>query len=148
MKILFIKDVGGVGRHGEIKEVSDGYALNHLIAHGLAVQATPDKVKEHAAATQKASEVRAKEEHELAAKIQGLEGAVIEIEARATEKGGLFKSLGTSDIQKAIKEQKGVDLSLDLIQLAKPIKEVGEHQLELKTAGAKARLSVVVKKLG
>ena len=48
MKVIFLKDVGGVGQRGSIKEVSDGYAMNFLIAQGLAVQATPEKVAAHA----------------------------------------------------------------------------------------------------
>jgi len=47
MKVLFLKDVGGVGQRGTIKDVSDGYALNALIPKGLAVQATPDKIAAH-----------------------------------------------------------------------------------------------------
>ncbi|HEV3245509.1 MAG TPA: 50S ribosomal protein L9 [Candidatus Paceibacterota bacterium] len=146
MKIILIKDVGGVGRHGEVKDVSDGYALNHLIPRGLAEQATPEKIKAHEAAVQKEGETRAKEQEALVGNIQSLEGARIEIAARATEKGGLFKSLGATDILKGILEQKKVDVPVEAISLEKPIKEVGDHELELKIAGAKARLTVAVKK--
>lgn len=146
MKILFLKDVGGVGRSGEIKEVADGYALNSLIPNGSAVQATPEKIQAHAVATQREQQTREKEEQVLTAKLQSLEGARIEITARATEKGGLFKSLGVPDIQKAIRERKGTELPAETILLEKPIKELGDHELELKTAGVKVRLTVVIKK--
>lgn len=145
MKVILIKDVGGVGRRGEIRDVADGYALNHLIPHGLVQQATPEKVKSHEAAVQKEAETRAKEQEALVATVKSLENAHIEIFARATEKGGLFKSLGISDIQKAIREQKGGDIPAGAIELDKSIKEIGEHHVELKTAGAKARLLVVVR---
>lgn len=78
--------------------------------------------------------------------IKSLEGARIEIRTRATEKGGLFKALNSADIKKAIKEQKQIDLDADAIQLEKPIKEVGDHALEIKTPGASARLMVAVVK--
>lgn len=42
MKVILLKDVGGVGQHGEIKDVADGYAMNFLIGRGLAQQATPE----------------------------------------------------------------------------------------------------------
>ena len=40
MKVIFIKDVKGQGRQGEIKEVKDGYAKNFLIKQGYAVALT------------------------------------------------------------------------------------------------------------
>ena len=40
MKVIFVQDVKGSGKKGEVKEVSDGYARNFLIGKGLAVEAT------------------------------------------------------------------------------------------------------------
>ena len=40
MKVVFLKDVKGKGKKGEIKNVADGYAHNFLIKHGLAAEAT------------------------------------------------------------------------------------------------------------
>lgn len=146
MKIILLKDVGGIGRHGEVKDVSDGYALNHLIPRGLAQQATAEKVKAHTAAAQQESDARAKEQQALVSAIQSLEGARVEISAKATEKGGLFKSLGVSDIQRAVRDQKGTTVPDGAVQLEKPIKELGDHQIEVKAAGSSSRLTVVVKK--
>ena len=146
MKIILLKDVGGIGRHGEIKDVSDGYALNHLIPRGLAQQATEEKIKTHAAAMQQETDARAKEQQSLAGAVQSLEGARIEISAKATEKGGLFKSLGVADIQKAIRDQKATTIPDSAIQLEKPIKTTGDHTVEMKAAGSSSRLTVVVKK--
>ena len=103
MKILFVKDVGGVGQRGVVKDISDGYALNYLIPNGMAIQATPEKVKEHDARAKK--EAAAKEAHdsEIHTAIKGLEGAVVTIEAKATEKGGLFKAITAADIFMDIK---------------------------------------------
>ncbi|MDR3572144.1 MAG: 50S ribosomal protein L9 [Candidatus Pacebacteria bacterium] len=144
MKVLMIKDVGGVGRRGEIKEITDGYALNNLIPRGLAVQATPEKIKAHEAATQQQNEQRAKEQQALIHKVQSLENARIELSAKATQKGGLFKSLGITDIKKAILSQRQIDLPEEAIMLEKPIKEIGDHAVEIKTAGTKARLIVSI----
>ena len=47
MKVIFTKDVGGVGVRGTVKDVSDGYAQNFLIARGLAEQATTEKLAAH-----------------------------------------------------------------------------------------------------
>jgi large subunit ribosomal protein L9 len=45
MEVIFIKDLKGQGKVNQLKEVSDGYAMNFLIPNGYAVQATPGKVE-------------------------------------------------------------------------------------------------------
>lgn len=145
MQVIFLKDVGGVGQKGAIKEVSDGYALNFLIPHGLAEQATPDKVKEHTTAQNKEAEARAAEIKKMEATVQSVEGARIELSVRATEKGGLFKSISAQDIAKALKEQLQKDISSEHIHIEKPIKETGDHVVAVRAGQKKARLTVVVK---
>ena len=147
MKVIFLKDVGGVGQKGKVKEVSDGYALNFLIPHGAAEQATPEKIAKHNALQEQENAKKAAAEQALATTIQSLEGAVIEIKSRATEKGGLFKSIGAADIARAIVEQKKRDIPVASIMLEKPLKEVGEHKIIVKTEKAKAHVTVAVKGL-
>ena len=36
MKVIFLKDVKGKGKKGEVKNVADGYAQNFLIKNGFA----------------------------------------------------------------------------------------------------------------
>ena len=45
MKVIFMQDVKGSGKKGEVKNVSDGYARNMLLKKGLAVEATPHKAR-------------------------------------------------------------------------------------------------------
>ena len=44
MRVIFIKDLKGKGKNGEIKEVKDGYA-KFLIKEGYAVQETKGSLK-------------------------------------------------------------------------------------------------------
>ncbi len=141
MKVLFLKDVGGVGKAGTIKNVADGYGMNFLVARGLAVQATPEKIAAHDAQVKKEGEAHAAAEAELKRTIQSLEGSRIEMEVRATEKGGLFKSITAVDIKKSL----GKNIPDDAVQLAKPIKETGDHQIKIASAGAEAKVVLVVK---
>lgn len=141
MKVLFLKDVGGVGQAGTIKNVADGYAMNFLIARGMAVQATPEKIAAHSAATKKQEETRAREQEALAKAVQALEGTSVEMKVRATDKGGLFKSITVSDIQKALKSA----IPESAILLSKPIKEIGEHPIKIKTAGVSAEIILDIK---
>ena len=45
MKVIFLKDVKGKGKKGEVKNVADGYAHNFLIKQGLAVEANNANIK-------------------------------------------------------------------------------------------------------
>lgn len=144
MKVIFLKDVGGVGQRGGVKEVSDGYAQNFLIPNGSAEQATPEKVKALEAALKKQA---VEKEEEAAARekiVQGLNGTRIEIAARATEKGGLFKAIGAKDIARALANV-GSNISEDSIHLSKPLKEVGEYEVDVASGNARAQLTIVVK---
>ncbi len=144
MKVLFLKDVAKMGQHGTIKEVADGYALNFLIPRGLAVQATPDKVAAHAAAEKREGDLRKKAEDLMRANLKELSGSRIEIRVRATEKGGLFKSVTVHDIAGTIAKEKGMPIPADAIEMEKPIKETGEYHLKIKSAGATAEIILAV----
>lgn len=144
MKVIFLKDVAKVGQHGTMKDVSDGYALNFLIPRGLAIQATPDKVAAHLAAQKREGEARERQNKAISEAVHSLKGIRIEISAKATEKGGLFKSITAADIAKAIHEQRKVSIPLETITLAKPIKETGEHTIKIAFGEVKVEMTLAV----
>lgn len=147
MKVIFLKDVGGVGRQGEVKDISDGYALNMLIPRGFAQQATEAALQAHTRKQQEHEAARKREEERIAALIRGLHGASFETKIKATEKGGLFESVDAQKILKILKIEQGLELPLASVRLEKPIKTTGEHsfRLELFGAGADVRLLVRAK---
>lgn len=144
MKIILLKDVGGVGKKGDIRDVADGYALNLLIPQRAAEQATKEKMVQHEDEQKKRAEVRAQEEAALAAIVSGLKGERVELSVRATEKGGLFKSIGAAEIAAAVLAQKRMRIPESGIQLEAPIKTTGEHPVSISGAGAKAEIVVVI----
>lgn len=144
MKVIFLKDVAKVGQHGTMKEVADGYALNFLIPRGLAIQATPDKVAAHLAAQKREGEAREQHAKAVTEAVHSLNGARVEMTARATEKGGLFKSITAADIVKAIQGERKVSIPVETIDLPKPIKEVGEHTLKIAFDKAKVEMILAI----
>lgn len=136
MKVILLKDVARVGQHGTLKDVADGYALNFLIARGLAVQATPEKLVAFEVAQKREVEMREQERIALVKNVQSLEGSRFEIKVRATPKGGLFKSITTADIIKLL----NADIPEDAIRLEKPIKETGDHKIAIISGDAKAEI--------
>jgi len=143
MKVLLLKDVRKVGAKNTIIDVADGYAINHLLPNKLATIATPDTIAKVAATNAAHEKEKEAEQAKLSGKLDALKGSVIEIVVRATPKGGLFKSIGTSDIIIAIKKT-GIDLPESVVQLAQPIKTVGDHSVELATGGKKVTITVSI----
>jgi len=145
MKVLFLKDVGGVGKRGEVKEITDGYALNALIPSGKAVQATAAVIAAHEKRT---AQNKIEEERHVAAKkakLHSLEGKSIVVKVRANEKGHLFKGINAKEILAAIKKETGEEFGdHSLASNTLPLRGVGKHALHIETAGAKASFTIVI----
>jgi large subunit ribosomal protein L9 len=145
MQVIFLKDVRGVGRASEIKNVADGYAVNFLFKQHLAEPATPEKVAQHEAKRKAHEAELAKAEEELTQKIHSLRGKKITIESRATEKGGLFKSITPKDVAHQIVVQLKVAIPETAVTLPEHLKTVGEHTVNLHSKTAKAELTLEIK---
>ena len=132
MKIILRKSVAKIGEEDTITEVSDGYARNYLLPRGLAVVATK---KEESSAKSRLAEKEKKiaekkaEFEELSKKLSALS---IEIAVDAGEGGKLFGSVTAQDISLAVLEKAGIDLDKKKIELAEPLKILGEHTVLVK----------------
>jgi large subunit ribosomal protein L9 len=144
MKIILLKDVRGVGMRGDIKTVADGYAINKLFPSKLAEPATEEKMKQVEAQKQARLEAVKKEEEQLDNKILQLRGKKIVLQSRATEKGGLFKTIAAKDIAKAILAEHSLEIPEDSIHFIEPIKTVGDHRLMLSSKNQKVELLVTI----
>ncbi len=121
----------GVGNKGDIKSVADGYARNYLFPQKIAAPATPDltaRAKLEKAHSQENVE-RSKEELKKLA--QTLKDVELHLHAKADEKGKLFGSVNAEEIAKTLKKEQGIVIPLDAIDLQRPLKEVGEHNVPL-----------------
>ena len=85
MKVILLKDVRGVGQHGEIKVVADGYAVNALFPRKLAEPATEEKVAQYEAKKAQLESYRQKEEGQLDNKVSALRGKTVTLSMRATD---------------------------------------------------------------
>ena len=145
MKVILLKDVRAVGQRGEIKNVNDGYAVNFLFPQKLAEPATEEKIKQLEGKKQAQEAEIAKQAEELTKKVLSLKGKKVALQARATEKGGLFKSIAPKDIAKAILAEHSLEIPEDVIGLIENhIKTTGEHTVVLSSKGGKAELTVTI----
>ncbi len=130
--------------HGDVKNVADGYARNFLFPQKLAEPATEDKVRELESKKKEHEAALEKEEAELTDKIMKLRGKKVVLSARATEKGGLFKAIAAKDVARAIKAEHDTDIPEEMLEIAEPIKTIGEHTALLKSKTQKVELTVAV----
>jgi large subunit ribosomal protein L9 len=144
MKVILLKDVSKIGKKYDIKNVADGFALNHLIPQGKAKVATDTEVKK-IEALKKVEEGERRVQMDLIMKnVSEVDKKEIKISAKANDKGHLFAQLHVADIVKAIKDSVGADISEDMIVLSKPIKETGDHDIVIKIGDKKASINLVV----
>lgn len=144
MKVLFLKDVGGVGQRDEIKEVADGYAMNSLIPRGFAVQATPEKVAAHQKRTYEREQLSSEHRAQVRETLKKLNGKHITIQVKANEKGHLYKGISKEDVAANLMDA-AFSISPDMIDGAfSVIREVGEHVIHLADGGAEAIVTLVV----
>ncbi|WP_334077838.1 50S ribosomal protein L9 [Paenibacillus sanfengchensis] len=131
MKVIFLKDVKGQGKKGEIKNVSEGYAQNFLIPQGLVRPATEGNVKtlEH----QTAAELKRKEKEKEEAIALGkkLEEMTVSLKAKAGEGGRLFGAITSKQVAEAL-EKAGVKIDKRKIEMQEPIRTLGVTQVPVK----------------
>jgi large subunit ribosomal protein L9 len=144
MKVVFLQNVEGSGRTGEIKEVADGFARNFLLPRRLAAPATPDAVK-RAEALAAAEARRQAELDDQARTLAEKLTAPIVITVRAGEQGRLYGSVTAGDIAEEASKLAGQEVDRRLLVLEEPIKEVGIYEIPLRlTQNVDATLMVEV----
>ena len=144
MKIILLKDIAKVGRRYEVKEISDGYAANHLIPRGLALAATAGALKSLEVEKAKADAERKIHDDLLSKNVMELDGKTIVIKTKGNEKGHLFAGLHKTELISEIQEQTRLRLNEEHIILDKPIKIAGEHTIEVKGAGKSAKFTLKI----
>jgi large subunit ribosomal protein L9 len=145
MKIVLRDDVENLGRKGDVVDVADGYARNYLVPRGLAMKATKGVVAQAEAMRRNRAAKEARDVDAAQAQAAQLEGARIEIAARAGEGGKLFGSVTASDVADAIQAQRGIEVDRRKVGLDEPVKELSEVAVTVKLhTDVEASVTVVV----
>ena len=132
MKVIFLQDVKGSGKKGEVKNVSDGYARNMLIPKGYAIEATKGNIRSLEKVKEKQAEEEAQQRSAASEKAEQLKKAQVTIVTKSGEGGRLFGSITSKDIADAVKEQTGISVDKKKIKLDQPIKNLGTFHVEIK----------------
>ena len=128
LKVILRSDVSGLGKRGDVVEVSKGYVRNFLAPNNLAIPATDGAIAQ-AGSMRRARDVKDARDRESATEIATkLVPRTIEITARASGAGRLFGSVTEAEIVEAVLAQTGIELDRKDVHLEEHIKEVGTHQ--------------------
>ena len=146
MKVILTQDVPNLGHAGDVKNVADGYARNYLFRQGLAVKASPGKLKEF----EHLRVAAAHREERTAARAEALagqlSGVTLTFEAKAGETGHLYGSITPAAIAEALEREVGEAFDRRKQILSEPLREVGEHVVSVRLSqDVVAEVKVVVK---
>jgi large subunit ribosomal protein L9 len=129
MKVILLKDVRGVGKRGDAKEVADGYAGNFLIPQGLATPASAGLAK-GIEASKEADKSRARKERTRARNAaRKIRGEALVFEEKVSPAGKLYSAVTKEKIAAAVGGLS--DVSGIKVELDRPIKETGEYIVKI-----------------
>ncbi|HEX6946017.1 MAG TPA: 50S ribosomal protein L9 [Acidimicrobiia bacterium] len=132
MKLILTQDVEPLGKKGDVVDVAKGYARNYLLPRRYAIEANPGALEsaERIRQARIEAEERAREAAEGVA--QQLAGTRVVIAAHAGDEGQLYGSVSVADVIEGINRFTGVQLERNQVEVEKPIKEIGLHEITIK----------------
>jgi len=149
MKVVFLEDLAGSAKAGDVKEVPDGYARNFLIPRNIAAMVSPKTTSKLEAQLKSWANKQAHMEAELAAMAGKLEGQQVSLKAKVGTKDRLYGSITSADIAAELKKTTGIVVDKRKIELNKPIHELGSFDIAIKLGkDTQPRIKVIVSEEG
>ena len=145
MRVILKREVRGLGRPGEVKDVADGYAQNFLLPRGLAIEATAGELK-HLAQERQADKAKKDRAHldaeELAARLATI---TLVFKLKAGDQGKTFGSVTNKDVAEALRTEHGIDVDRTKIVLTDPVRALGTHSVEIRLLpDVRAKVTIAV----
>lgn len=148
MKVILTSDVATLGKSGELKTVTDGYANNYLIPQKLAVPAAGGAYRawQHDVASREDKRKREREEAEIAA--TRISSTTLTMGVKVGEGGKLYGSITAKDIADAL-ARRGITVDRHKIDLEDPLKSLGTYKVAIKVfTGMTPEVTIVVEPKG
>ncbi|MDQ0222573.1 50S ribosomal protein L9 [Streptococcus moroccensis] len=134
MKVIFLEDVKGKGKKGEIKEVPTGYAQNFLIKKNLAKEATAQAIGElrgQEKAKEKAHAELVAEAEDIKAQLEK-EETVVQFSEKVGPDGRTFGSITNKKIAEELEKQFNIKIDKRQIKVDHPIRSLGSIDVPVK----------------
>jgi large subunit ribosomal protein L9 len=130
MKVIFIKDLRGQGKRGEIKEVKDGYAENYLIKNGYAKKLTEQNYNQFLETKKEEKELDDKLRKEAEDKKTKLSKMEIVFKVKTGSQDKVFGSISTKQIKEEL-EKKNINIDKKQIMLDEGLSSLGYHNVKI-----------------
>lgn len=149
MKVIFLQNIKGVAKIGDVKNVADGYARNYLLVNRMAKVANEGTVQEIEALKRKAEA-----EEKIAAEkakviVEKAKNVTLEFSKKSSKTGTLFASLTKEEVANDLSKALEAKITPDMINFkehGEHIKHEGEHMIEVElTSDIKVEIKVIVK---
>lgn len=147
MKVIFMQDVKGRGKRGQVKNVPDGYAQNYLIKRGLAKEANKGNLNtlKRIEANEKAEYEAQKAEAESIKQKLEADETVVSLKSKAGNDSRLFGSISGKKIVEGLEKQYGIKVDKRKLNLREPIKTLGYTNVPVKLfKGVESKIRVHV----
>jgi large subunit ribosomal protein L9 len=147
VKVVFLQEVEGSGRTGEVKNVADGFARNYLLPRKLAAPATDHNIRVAQARASVEAKHQAKLDADASALAERLVGHSVILTVKAGPQGRLYGSVTARDVAEALEGPLGHMLEHRQVELEEPIRQVGVFEVPLRLS-RNVRASIQVEVLG
>ncbi|MGH7982504.1 MAG: 50S ribosomal protein L9, partial [Candidatus Udaeobacter sp.] len=131
-ELIFKENVPGLGAEADVVKVRRGYARNYLLPRGKACEVTRAALRQLDALKQKRAEREAREVNEAEELSRRIEKLRVIFTLATGETGKAFGSITAQDIGNRLKDEIGVEIDRHKILLERPIKDTGDHEVQIK----------------
>lgn len=146
MKVIFVKDLRGQGKRGDIKEVKDGYAKNYLIKNGYASQLTESTLGKYNRECENQKHLDDKMRKEALAIKSELEKIELEFVVKTGKNDQVFGSISAKQIKDEL-TKKGYDIDKKQVLFDYQVASLGYHDVKINLyKDINAKLKVILKK--
>ena len=130
MEVIFVKDLKGQGKKGEIKKVKDGYAENYLIKNGYAIIKNSENMKKLEKEKQMKAQTDEKNKKIAESQKKKLDKLILEFKVKTGEGDKVFGSISLKQIKDALLKE-GYKIEKNQIELTSSMSTLGFHQVNI-----------------
>lgn len=146
MKVIFVKDLKGQGRRGDIKEVKDGYAKNYLIKNGYASQLTESTLGKYNRECENQKQLDDKMRTEALTMKDKIEKLELEFVVKTGKNDQVFGSISAKQIKDEL-SKKGYEIDKKQVEFDHQVASLGYHDVKINLyKDINAKLKVNLKK--